>query len=214
MKKTAIALLVFILMALTACGVPSTPAATQQSTSTGGVDSSTLTLDERLAIGTLQLENTELAVDSETASALLPLWRAVRALKTSDTISAQEMDALYQQIEDAMTFEQVKAIEVMTFTNDDIDTLMASLGVQYDTNSSQNTASASSETSLPAMPPGGGVPGSDSGMPPAGDMGGVIMAADNIDAQASTSMQINAGSGSINVFIDPLIRLLKEREIS
>lgn len=208
MKKIAIAILVFIMMALTACGISSTPTASQQSTRTGGVDSSTLTLDERLAIGTLQLENTELAVDSETASALLPLWKAVRALKSSDTISKQEMDALYQQIEDAMTVEQVSAIEAMTYTSEEINTLMANLGVQYETNPFQSTASTSGDTSLPAMP------GGDPGMPPAGDMGGVVLAADNNDARTSTSAQINTSSGSINVFIDPLIQLLKDRVAS
>ena len=134
-------------------------------------------------------------------------------MKSSDTISNLEMDALYQQIEDAMTIEQVKAIEVMTITNDDINTLMADLGVGYETSASQSVATTSN-ASLQGMPPDGGAPGGDMGMPPAGDMGGVIISADNNDARISTSVQTNASSVAINVFIDPLIQLLKERVVT
>jgi hypothetical protein len=46
-----------------------------------------LPLETRLAVGILSLENGELAVTPEQAQTLLPLWKAIKTLSSSDTAS-------------------------------------------------------------------------------------------------------------------------------
>ena len=200
---------------------------------------SEMTADERLAIGTLKLEGTDLAVDKEQATTLLPLWKAVRVLKTDDTISTQEMDALYQQIRNAMTQEQVKAIDAMTFKSEDVNQLMASLGVGFASEAGQAGNSAQNPTgpgdmgftmefstgdgtttnrrsgSSGGFPPGGGAPPSGGG-PSGGAMpeGGAMMFDGRPEDDADQTGQ-NTGQAikvrMSNMFIEPLIRLLRER---
>ena len=88
-----------------------------------------MTLPEKLAIGTLKLEGTDLAVDSGEAPKLLPLWKAVRALNTSQTISNKEMDSLYGQIEGVMTAEQVRRSRPCPLPLRISGNMMADLGV-------------------------------------------------------------------------------------
>lgn len=208
MKKTVMIILVGFMLVVSACG-SSSQAAASATPGTDGLEATSLTIYEKLAIGTLKLEGTDLAVDGKTAAALLPLWKAARALQASDTISSLEMAALYQQIEDTMSSEQVKAIEAMTFSDDDITALTADLGIGVEAKTEQASVSDQVLSDLPAMPSDGGMPGGDLGMAPAGDMGGVAMVATSRDAQISTSGQVS--NRSINIFIDPLINLLKEK---
>ena len=66
-----------------------------------------LSVQGQLALGTLQLEETELAVDEALAAELLPLWRAAQSLANSDTAADAEVKAVINQIQDTMTPEQV-----------------------------------------------------------------------------------------------------------
>jgi hypothetical protein len=235
MKKGPYVLLAALgmIFALTACSKADQATTTQTTPGSPQLDVSKMSADEKLAIGTLKLEGTDLAVDKEEAGKLLPLWKAVRALKMDDTISTQEMDALYQQIKDAMTAEQVKAIDAMTFESEDINQLMASLGVGFGTAVEQagNAAQGSTEPGdmgpMPEFSTGGGTStnrrsGSNSnfpsggGAPPAGGMpeGGVMMFEGRPGENANQTSQ-NAGQAATgrmnNMFIEPLIRLLKDR---
>lgn len=76
-----------------------------------------LDVSGQLALGSLLLEETENAVTAEQAAALLPLWQAVR----SGTLQSEaETDAVWRQIQSAMTPEQVAAIAAMQLTGDDV----------------------------------------------------------------------------------------------
>ena len=124
LKWIPIVAVLVIGLTLAGCG-----AGVEASTSAGGIASKQLSDAESLALGTLKLEDTAQAVDAEQAAELLPLWKAANTLRTSQTISTVEMDALYAQIREAMTPEQIKAIDAMDFTEAEITEMKSSLGV-------------------------------------------------------------------------------------
>jgi len=83
-----------------------------------------LTIQGQLALGTLQLEDTELALDESLATELLPLWRAVQSLANSDTAADVEVEAVINQIQDTMVPEQVVAITAMELTEESLTTMI------------------------------------------------------------------------------------------
>jgi hypothetical protein len=88
-----------------------------------------LDVSGQLALGSLLLEETENAVTAEQAAALLPLWQAVR----SGTLQSEaETDAVWKQIEGAMTSEQLAAIQAMQLTADDLTSWAQSQGVNLE----------------------------------------------------------------------------------
>lgn len=148
----------------------------------------------QLAVGTFRLEEQELAVTAEQAQQLAPLWRAYRSVSNSASASRQEVLALQKQIEEAMTDEQLAAIQAMRLTNADLAEVMAEQGVKA-SNSGDELAEERQETLARiqagagmrnssggggGMPGGGAMPGGGGGMPPSGgempptggDMGG------------------------------------------
>jgi len=70
----------------------------------------------QLSLGTLSLEETPQAVTAEQAQELLPLWQMLRTLQQSDTAAQAETEAVLQQIQAAMTPEQLAAIKEMDLT--------------------------------------------------------------------------------------------------
>ena len=95
-KRTLLSLLLIgMMLALAACSGSNQPTA-QAASSADETDPANMPVETKLAIGTLKLEGTELAVSAEEARELLPLWKAVKSLSTSDTISSDEIQALYQ----------------------------------------------------------------------------------------------------------------------
>jgi hypothetical protein len=224
MKKKIFPLFVVLAVAvvLAACSSQTnTSSASNAQTTTGpqGFDPSKMTLQDKLAIGTLKLEGTKLAVDSKEAATLLPLWSAAETLVSSNTTSKLEMDALYSQIQSSMTPEQVKAIQDMTLTREDIQKLMGDLGIQFGQRQGSQGSNGSNGTNGNggnfAPRPGGGqgdLPGGPG--EPGGPGGGGNFRPDN-----------NGGTGIVRptpdpnrprrglgfMFIRPLITLLKLR---
>jgi hypothetical protein len=127
---TYILLLVILSLPLAACAGAG-QAETVQTTLTPGVpDPNQMNEQSMLLVGTLKLEGTDLAVTPEQAAELLPLWKAVKSLGSSDTTAQEEIDALYVQIKETMTAEQLAAIDAMTFTREDQSALMTQLGIE------------------------------------------------------------------------------------
>jgi hypothetical protein len=88
-----------------------------------------LDVSGQLALGSLLLEETENALTAEQAAALLPLWQAVR----SGTLQSEaETDAVWRQIQSAMTSEQMAAIQAMRLTGDDLTSWAQSQGVNLE----------------------------------------------------------------------------------
>ena len=134
-KKLILGIAIIALLALAAAcsstGATSSSAATQTaaaSSPAGGVGANA-PLSSRLAIGTLQLEGTDQAVTKDEAKTLLPLWKAIKSMSNSDTATAEEIQAVYDQIEEAMTADQVTAIKNMEMTQEQMTALMDKLGI-------------------------------------------------------------------------------------
>ena len=72
-----------------------------------------LSLQGQLALGILQLEETDLAIDETAATELLPLWQALQSLMNSDTTAAIEIDAVVNQIQESLATDQIQAIADM-----------------------------------------------------------------------------------------------------
>ena len=83
-----------------------------------------LSVGSQLALGTIQLEETENSVTPEQATALLPLWQALQGGVTAQA----EVDAVLKQIEGTMTPEQLEAIAAKQLTQDDLRGLGISPG--------------------------------------------------------------------------------------
>ncbi len=86
----------------------------------------TLTPDAKLALGTMKLEGTPQAIDTQTAAKLLPLWQLMMQLHSSSSTAPQEVAAVQNQIEETMTAAQVSAINGMTLTTADLFSLLQS----------------------------------------------------------------------------------------
>lgn len=82
-----------------------------------------LPVDAQLALGTVQLDDTPYAVTVEQAATLLPLWQALQALVASGTAAQVELDAVVNQLQAAMTAEQLGAIAAMALTADSVTDL-------------------------------------------------------------------------------------------
>lgn len=232
---TTLALLIIILV-LSACGgsaeVASSSAAERTSSNTadpGAGDTRGIGEDFRdamptsaqLGFGTLMLEETEYAVGPEQAAQLLPLWKAARSLSESETVAQEELEAVFNQIEDTMTPEQVSAINAMQLTGEEMAQLMETLGIEVGfggafgnmTPEQQATVQAARESG--EGPPGGGLPGGNPGGQ--GPGGGQGFGGGNLTPEQQATMEARraeiggVGARFALVFVDPLIALLEQR---
>ena len=127
-----------------------------------------LPVDVQLAIGTLQLEETEMAVDETMAADLLPLWRAVQSLTNSDTAAEVEITAVLNQIQTTMSPAQVQTIADMALTQESVNAMIeeGALALGF----GRGGAGGGDSEGRPAGGfGGGGVPG---GRPPGSGPGG------------------------------------------
>jgi len=85
-----------------------------------------LAIMTQLALGTVQLDETDLAVDEAQAAELLPLWQALQSLSQSDTTADIELQAVVKQVNNSMTAEQIGAIAAMQLTEDKVTELLES----------------------------------------------------------------------------------------
>jgi hypothetical protein len=190
-------------------------------------------VEQKLAPGTLKLEGTDRAVTAAQAKTLLPLWKAVKTLSSSNNASAEEITALYQQIQDAMTAEQLQAIKNLSLTQAEMQALMQQYGIQMpqmpagnlngtpaarSSGSSGNSSGAQAgDPGAGGFPPGGDFAGGPGGAPP--DGGGFLGGGALPNAQTTPAAGIpqarpanrGFGGGMNNLFIDPLIKILEQR---
>jgi hypothetical protein len=160
-------------LALVACG--GTAAASGNTSAVATVAPNTpLARPSQLAVGVIKLEGTANAVNTTQAAALLPLWQAYSSLLSSSTSAPAEYQGLQNQIEAAMTPEQLKAIDAMKLTQGDLQTAFQSLvGGSFPVEGTPSSAGMSGNSnSVPGQssPAGGGDSGGG-GPPPGGDAG-------------------------------------------
>jgi hypothetical protein len=185
MKKIILPLVFLLALLLTACsGAAATPASTDLYVSQNlPVDyEGALAVRNQLALGTLELNQSETPIAAEQAQTLLPLWQALRSTQQAGGTAQAEVNALLTQIEAAMSPEQLKSIAGMklTFTN------------------MQEWATANGIT----MGSGGGTPGQGSGMSPEAR-------ATKQAAEGVTSSTGGSGSKLPTALMDAVIVLLQ-----
>jgi ABC-type glycerol-3-phosphate transport system substrate-binding protein len=183
-----------------------------------------LPISVQLGLGTLLLEDTELAVDPTQAAELLPLWKAARTLSESETVAEAELQAVFNQIEDTMTPEQITFIGEMQLEQEQLTQLLEDLdlplgfgrgeGFANLTPEQQATAQAARESGQ--FGPGGGFPGGGfpGGGNPGGGPGGQSFGGGNLTPEQMEARQAergNVGARFALFFVDPLIELLEAR---
>jgi hypothetical protein len=180
----------------------------------------------RLALGTLALENTEQAITPEQAAELLPLWKAANSLSGADNIATEETQGLFGQIEDAMTPEQMQAIQGMDFSGENMAELASTYGFQMgggrrgelseEMRATMEAAQASGqmpEGFTPGMAPPEGAEfrleggGADGPIPGEGGQGFFMRGAEGNSAASG-----NAAGGTVsNPLYDAVIALLEKK---
>lgn len=184
----------------------------------------------RLALGTLRLEGTAQAVSAEQARELATLWRAYRALSQSDTAVAQEVEALVNQIEAAMTAPQRETITAMNLSYADLARVAEERGIELGAGSGGamrgNLTPEQIATAQALRAQGGAVTGARSGggpgvmifeggpgMPGAGMPPGAAAGSQSGAASAEqiATLQARANLRVPTALLDALIALLAER---
>ena len=234
-KRTIILVSLILILVLAACG----ETVNETGVTTEGVDTSTsdtpgitteeaesstselksdyenaLSVPMQLVLGTLMLEDTDLSVDSNQAAQLLPLWKAARSLGSSDTAAAEEVGAVYNQIQETMTPEQIVAIAAMQIKREAMFEVTQKLGLAFGPGSGgeeltpeQKAARASGQEH-----PGGfgGGPGGGGGQ--GGGAGGAGLSPEQrATAIAERGGTLGAGSGVNPAFLEAVILLLGGR---
>ncbi len=210
--------LVSLTLILAACGGTSSTA-NNAATVLNEDYTDALSVQTQLTLGTLKLEETDLAVDSEQAAELLTLWQAIRSLSSSDITAEGEIEAIVNQILETMSSEQLDAIAAMELTQEGIFELTEELGIAR---GGDLTADGDSRSSAPD----GIVPGSGGG--PGGGLGGGLggggfgEGSGDLDLdpeqiatlQAERAEKLSSGDRFSMFLINPLIQMLEERSQS
>ncbi len=150
--------LIILTIALAGCQTESTPEP-ESGTLNQSYAENALPIETQLIVGTINLEETDLAVDAEMAEELLPLWKMYKSLIESDIAAQEEVTALIDQIQDAMTAEQIEAIAAMELTREDMAALNQEKG-----GAGQNAPERTEKSGSGGFGGGqGGIPGSGSG---------------------------------------------------
>lgn len=87
-------------------------------------------VEMQLMLGTVMLDDTAYAIDSQQAGELLPLWKALRSLSESDTTASAEIEAVINQIQRTMTVEQMESINDMEISMGNFSEVAEILGLE------------------------------------------------------------------------------------
>lgn len=227
MKLKWIVLVILASALLAACGGAADEVATSETETTAdaflfeedGTDS--MPVQSQLILGTFLLEETDLAVDAQQASELLPLWKAVRSLGESDTAAAEEIEAVINQIQETMTSEQLETINTMEISREDMTALMEDLditsgfaGGQGNNGEFEPSEGSSRRFSEGGFPEGGFPEGGFAGRGEGSGAGGL----GELSPEQMATMEAlreerggRAGMFGSQFLLDPLIELLEEK---
>jgi hypothetical protein len=162
----------------------------------------------QLALGTLRLEESDLALDETAAGSLLPLWQALQSLSNSPTTAAVEIDAVVNQIQDSMTAEQIAAIAGMKLTEDILTTMFeeGELGRAGRGEGGESGVGAGfgGGGDFPGGRPGGGQGGGSGG-----DLG--TLSEDDIATRRAEFAEGGTGDIQDRLLLGGVVRLLQEK---
>ncbi len=220
-KKTLFLLLALILMiSLTACSaiqLPWASASTLASQASSHTNFASQPVKNKLAVGLLKLEGSDLAITFTQAKELLPLWKAVKSLSTDSNTTPGEMAALYVQIEGVLTTSQLQAIENLDLSAIELTALEQKYAAQTTESGSVSTSTTSQTAQSTQAQGGAGGPGGDiqgvSDPTLGGILGGAPVAVQSSASNSSSTSTSSTGSqANLNLLLaDPVISLLKAR---
>jgi hypothetical protein len=179
-----------------------------------------LPVQSQLAVGTLQLEDTDLAVDETLAADLLPLWQALQSLDSSETTAEVEITAVLNQIQNTMQPEQIGAIADMQLTQESMTVLIEdgtlTLGRGgFGSNNAADSASSGGFTPPGGIPGGGGFGGGPGGGIPGGGFGGgqeqANLSEDDIATRQAARESGGSGGFQNMALTGAVIRLLETK---
>jgi hypothetical protein len=202
-RKMIVGILLLLAVALAACGggAADTTGDTAPTMPAESAEDMALPLSMKLPTGTLMLEDTRHAVTPAQAQELLPLWQMLGALQESGTASQVEIEAVLNQIQGAMTPEQLAAIEEMS--PEDMQALFQELGIRRQ-GESDTGEGGRFRPPEGMMPPGGG-----EGRPGVGPGGfGNLSPEERATVMAERG---GMGMGFGRAFTDQVIELLETR---
>ncbi len=145
-KKASVVVLVVMGFILAACSSPQAAQANQSSNAgsgqndqaNNGFSNRPISTEAKLEVGTLDLEGTDQAVTAAEAKTLLPLWQQVKTLNGSANANSNDLTTVLSQIQQAMTPDQINAIDAMNLTQTDVQSEMTELGVTFPQNGGNN----------------------------------------------------------------------------
>ena len=216
MKK--LGLLIIVVLLLTACGTD-TPSVVDNDTKVSEVGTTGVQREElrgdyaddalspalQLVVGTLMMEETDLALDADLAATLLPYWKLYISLTGSDITAREELDGLVNEIEHLMTPDQINYIIGLELTQESMMTLIDELGVM-----DKLKADGASEGDGTGFSRPDGMP---EGVGPGGGQGRAGGSTEGMDPELVATMQARkaeegGGLFGANRFIVPLIEEL------
>jgi hypothetical protein len=220
-KRSLMVVSLMLILMLAACGggdvetaVSDTTSPTSSSPKLTADYEDALSIQSQLAIGTLQLEETDLAVDEALAGQILPLWQALQSLGNSETAAEAELTAVVNQIQNTMTAEQISAIADMQLTSESMAALIAdgTLAFGRGGGGGENASNAGG-----VVPPAGGFGGGGGlGGGPGGGQGGIPGGQVEISEDDRATRQAMRESGDMGgvqdqALVGVVVRLLQEK---
>ncbi|MCJ7701394.1 MAG: hypothetical protein MUO62_07420 [Anaerolineales bacterium] len=206
-------LLVFILAACASSAEEADP-------SSGETTVRETPLELQLMLGSVMLDETAYAIDSQQAAELLPLWKVLSNLTGSDTAAQAEVDAVIASIQDTMTPEQMAEIEAMALTNADMSEVSEKLGIEIGGGGRFGEMTPEMQATIEAMresgerPPEGFGPGGGMGQgggqgPGGGDTG--ISPEMRETAMAERGSNLGRGFGINTQLLEAIIAFLEAK---
>ena len=201
----------------------SAPAATESTSSTNSTRLDTsyenaVSVEMQLVLGTLKLESTDQAVTQSEATALIPLWTQVQSLtqsmmptqgnamqsQSTNSDAQTQVNKLLDQIQAAMTSDQISAIAALKLTNDSVMTLMKDLNISMggpNTNANSTNNGTPSQGAPQGQPPANG--NGDQGQPPSNGNGGAGQPPQGGTPLANGQGGPNGMNGNAGNFVPP-----------
>ncbi|MBL7163788.1 MAG: hypothetical protein ISS57_14400 [Anaerolineales bacterium] len=209
MNKNILTLtIISFVLILTACG-NTTPEAGESSEPE--IQDFSMPLEMQLMIGTVNLDETDFAIDAAQAAELLPYWKALRSLSESETAASEEIEAVVNQIQASMNSEQIETIKAMGLSMGDLSDLREALGIEGGFGSFGDLSPEMGATMEAAREsgqgPGGGIPGA--GQEPGG--GQEISPEARQTAIAERGGGRGAGIGLNTAFLNGIIEFLEAK---
>ena len=202
-KKIFWTTLILFTLTLTACA---SIAGTVGTASSGGPSAVELPTQTKLVLGTINLEETDYAVTAEQAAELLPMFHVLQALNNSNTAAQEEIDGLVNQVQQTLTNDQIKTIDNMSLSMQDVLALTQSSSGS--TSSSKISSTSSTNGGAVGGPPDmGDMPGGDPGGMPVG----AIPSTGTTSASSGTNTTPVMDTSTPSALFDTVIELLQKK---